>query len=260
MERHDFLTVLHRRYRPRSYLEIGVFEGEGLARSQTRTIGVDPDFRIRAELACELQLVRTTSDDFFARSDPLSWFPQRTADLTFVDGMHLVEFALRDFGNAERHSAPTSVVVLDDVLPRSEAEASRQRRTSLWAGDTFKIATVLERYRPDLTLLLLDTLPTGLLLVLGLDPGSTVLTDSYDDIVAEFVTDAPGPLPEDVLHRRAAADPELVAALPLWEELAAARAAGGALPSLEPLHSLRGTARYEAVAPPDWPWDPASGG
>ena len=260
MERHDFLTALHRQYRPRSYLEIGVFEGDGLARSATRTIGVDPDFRIRAELACDLQLVRSTSDDFFARPDPLSWFPDRAADLTFVDGMHLVEFALRDFRNAERHSTPTSVVVVDDVLPRSEAEASRERRTALWAGDTFKVTAVLERYRPDLTTVLLDTQPTGMLLVLGLDPSSTVLTHSYDEILAEFVTGEPGPLPDDVLDRRAASDPELVAALPLWGELAAARDAGGPLPDLAPLRALRGTANYEAVAPPDWPWDPASGG
>jgi predicted O-methyltransferase YrrM len=257
MERHDFLSVLHRRYRPRSYLELGVFEGHGLARSSTRTIGVDPDFRISAELACELQLVRATSDDFFARPDPLSWFQDRTVDLTFIDGMHLVEFALRDFLNAERLSTPASVVVLDDVLPRSEAEASRERHTSLWAGDTFKIAGILERYRPDLTTVLLDTEPTGLLLVLGLDPTSTVLADHHDEIVDQYAAD--GPVPEDVLHRRAAADPRLVADLPLWDELAATRTTG-ALPPLEPLLALRGTARYEAVAPPDWPWDPEAGG
>lgn len=258
MERHDFLDVLHRQYRPRSYLEIGVFEGHGLARSSTRTIGVDPDFRISVELACELQLVRATSDDFFALPDPLSWFPERTVDLTFIDGMHLVEFALRDFINTERRSTPTSVVVFDDVLPRSEAEAARERHTSLWAGDPFKMTAVLERYRPDLAIVPLDTEPTGMLLVLGLDPTSTVLADHYDEIVDQHATD--GQVPDDVLDRRAAADPRLVAALPLWEELAAARTAGTSLPDLEPLRALRGTARYEPVAPPDWPWEQESGG
>jgi hypothetical protein len=257
MERHDFLTVVHERYRPRSYLEIGVFEGRGLARSTTRTIGVDPDFRITEELACELQLVRATSDEFFARPEPLSWFPEGTVDLTFIDGMHLVEFALRDFLNAERLSTPTSVVILDDVLPRSATEASRQRRTSLWAGDTYKITDVLERYRPDLTVVPLDTQPTGMLVVLGLDPANTVLPDHHDKIVAEYATDEA--LAEDVLHRRTAADPRLVADLPLWDELARARTTGRR-PSLQPLRSLRGTARYEPVAPPDWPWDPATGG
>ncbi len=259
MERHDFLTVVHERYRPRSYVEIGVFEGRGLARSTTRTIGVDPDFRITVELACELQLVRATSDEFFARPEPLSWFPDGTVDLTFIDGMHLVEFALRDFLNAERLSTATSVVVLDDVLPRSQIEAARDRRTSLWTGDTYKIADVLGRYRPDLTVVPIDTQPTGMLLVLGLDPASTVLADHYDEIVTEYATDDPQQLPDDVLHRRTAADPHLVADLPLWEDLARARTTGPP-PSLEPLRSLRGTARYEPVAPPDWPWDPATGG
>jgi hypothetical protein len=258
VERHDFLTVVHERFRPRSYLEIGIFEGRGLARSSTRTIGVDPDYRITAELACELQLVRATSDEFFARPNPVSWFPEGTVDLTFVDGMHHVEFALRDFFNAERWSTPTSIVVLDDVLPRSAAEASRERRTALWAGDTYKIAAVLERYRPDLTVVSLDTQPTGMLVVVGLDPWSTVLADSYDEIVAASATDES--LPDDVLHRRTAADPDLVAALPLWAELAEARTAGAAVPDLAPLRDLRGTARYQRVAPPDWPWDPATGG
>jgi predicted O-methyltransferase YrrM len=258
VERHDFLTVVHERYRPRSYLEIGVFEGHGLARSRTQTIGVDPDFRITAELACELQLVRTTSDEFFARPDPLAWFPGGSVDLTFIDGMHLVEFALRDFLHAERLSTPTSVVVLDDVLPRSAAEASRDRRTALWAGDTYKITEILERHRPDLAVVPLDTEPTGMLLVLGLDPTSTILADHYDEIVAQHAGDEP--LPDEVLHRRTAADPQLVADLPLWEELARARTAGTPPPDLEPLHTLRGTARYEPVEPPDWPWDPTTGG
>ena len=260
MERHEFLFVLHQRYAPRSYLEIGVFEGRGLACSTTRTIGVDPDFRISVELACDLALVRATSDEFFARPDPLAWFPEGTVDLTFIDGMHHVEFALRDFLNTERLSTPTSVVVVDDVLPRSEAEASRERHTSLWAGDTFKIAAVLKQYRPDLTTMLLDTEPTGMLLVLGLDPSSSVLAERYDEIVARYATDDPQRVPYDELHRRAAADPRLVADLPLWEELATARSTGTALPPLEPLRSLRGTARYTLVPPPDWPWDPEEGG
>lgn len=260
MERHEFLTALHQRYAPRSYLEIGVFEGRGLACSTTRTIGVDPDFRIVVELACELALVRATSDEFFARPDPLAWFPGGTVDLTFIDGMHHVEFALRDFLNTERLSTPSSVVVLDDVLPRSEAEAARERRTSLWAGDTFKIAAVLQEHRPDLTTVLLDTEPTGMLLVVGLDPSSTVLADRYDEIVARYATDDPQQIPDDVLQRRAAADPRLVATLPLWEELVTARTTGAPLPTLEPLRSLRGTARYDLVPPPDWSWDPEAGG
>ena len=256
MQRHEFLTVVHERYRPRSYLEIGINDGRGLARSRTRTIGVDPAFKITAELSCDLQLVRATSDDFFARPDPLAWFPEGTVDLTFIDGMHLFEFALRDFLNAERLSSPSGVVVFDDVLPRSVSEAARNRHTVAWAGDVYKVALALERYRPDLTVVPLNTAPTGVLLVLGLDPSSTVLADRYEEIVAEFAAEDPQPVPDDVLHRRTAADPRRVAESSVWAELAAARESGGPWPSLEPLRSLRGTARFVLVPPQEKPWPP----
>ena len=38
-------------------------------------------------------------------------------DLAFVDGMHLAEYALRDVLAVERFTLPTSVIVLDDMLP-----------------------------------------------------------------------------------------------------------------------------------------------
>jgi hypothetical protein len=232
MDRHQFLTVVHERYRPRSYLEIGVNDGLGLARSRTRTIGVDPDFCITVEVACDLELIKATSDEFFARPDAISWFPEGVVDFTFIDGLHIFEYVLRDFINTERLSAATSVVVLDDVLPRSVSEAARHQHTLEWAGDTYKITAVLERYRPDLTTVLLDTEPTGLLVVLGLDPTSTALADRYDAIVAENVADDPQVVPEDVLQRRGAVDPEVVADGPVWDALVTARDRGGGVPPI----------------------------
>jgi hypothetical protein len=249
VDRHEFLTVVHERYQPRSYLEIGINDGLGLARSTTRTIGVDPDFRIEVELACDLELVKTTSDEFFARADALSWFSEGVVDFTFIDGLHIFEFALRDFMNTERLSTSASVVVLDDVLPRSVSEAARHQHTLLWAGDTYKVTAVLERYRPDLTTVLLDTEPTGMLLVLGLDPSSTVLAEHYDEIVTEHATGDPQSVPDEILHRRAAADPQQVADSPVWGELATARDTRAPLPSVNALRSLRGTAQFEPVQP-----------
>lgn len=244
MERHQFLTVVHERYQPRSYLEIGINDGLGLARSTTRTIGVDPEFNIEVEIACDLKLVKATSDVFFARADAISWFSEGVVDFTFIDGLHIFEFVLRDFMNTERLSTSASVVVLDDVLPRSVSEAARDQHTLLWAGDTYKVTAVLERYRPDLTTVLLDTEPTGMLVVVGLDPTSTVLADHYDEIVAEYATPDPQSVPDEILHRRAAANPQLIADLPVWAELATTRDTGGPMPSFDKLQSLRGTTSY----------------
>jgi hypothetical protein len=262
MNRHDFLTGIHTAYRPRSYLEIGVSDGRGVQRSSARTIGVDPSFKITAELHCDLQLVKATSDDFFARQDAISHFTCGVVDFAFIDGMHLFEFALRDFRNTERLSSPNSVIVLDDMLPRSGPEATRERHTLAWAGDVYKLALALERYRPDLVVVPVDTTPTGVLLVLGADPANTVLTDRYEQILAEFAHDDPQQVPDVILRRGEAADPAALLALPVWTELAAARDGVRDRPAdLDAVRALRGTARYVS-RPPDpgvWPPRPPKG-
>ncbi|HWB65811.1 MAG TPA: class I SAM-dependent methyltransferase [Mycobacteriales bacterium] len=254
MNRHEFLRTLHERLRPRSYLEIGIRDGRGLAQSRTRTIGVDPQYKITAELACDLHLVKATSDDFFARADALGWFPEGVIDLAFIDGMHLFEFAFRDFINVERNATPHSVVMFDDMLPRSVDEAARDRHTVSWTGDVFKVATVLERYRSDLVVVPLDTEPTGMVLVAGLDPANRMLVEAYDEILAEFVVDDPQQVPDDVLHRRSAAVPQCVLDLPVWEELRRNRDAAVGTPDLSALRALRGTADYRLDPPPAEPW------
>jgi len=255
MDRHDFLRGLHGSLRPRSYLEIGVNDGRGLATSSTRSIGVDPDFRINAELACDLKLVRKTSDDFFAAPDALDWFPARSVDLTFIDGMHLSEFALRDFINAERISTSTSVIIFDDMLPRRTEEAARDRKVREWAGDVFKVAAVLQARRPDLVVVPVDTEPTGLLLVTNLDPVSTVLQEAYDAVLPELQSIDPQQVHEDVLLRTTAADPQQLLDSPVWSELAAARD-GAAPAAVTSLAMLRGTARYVPDPPEPEPWPP----
>ena len=54
-----------------------------------------------------------------------------TLDLAFIDGMHLFEYALRDFINVERFADWSSVIVFDDMLPRNVDEAARDRHTTL---------------------------------------------------------------------------------------------------------------------------------
>jgi hypothetical protein len=227
--RHEFLSEIHRLYAPRSYLEIGVNKGESLALSRGMTIAIDPSYSITAELSCELQLVRTRSDDFFASHERLARFPDGCADLVFVDGLHLFEFALRDFMNVERHARWTSVILFDDVFPRNVREPSRDRGGMLaWTGDVFKVAEVLREYRPDLLLIPIDTTPTGGLVVLGADPASQVLARRYDEIVAEYVYPDPQRVPEAVLRREGAVDPRSLLDSPLWATLRDARERGTA--------------------------------
>lgn len=221
----DFLAGLHERLEPPTYLEIGVRGGDSLALSRARSVGIDPAFAIKRELDCPLTLVRATSDDYFARP-ALAPFDGRPAALAFIDGMHLFEYALRDFVNVEAHADWWSVIVFDDILPRDVDEAARDRHTTAWTGDVYKIALVLRRHRPDLVCLPIGTRPTGLLAVVGADPASAVLRDRYDALVAEHVVDDPQPVPVDVFRRRGVLDPETALDAPLWSLLRDARERG----------------------------------
>jgi predicted O-methyltransferase YrrM len=226
MTRHALLGALHRSLRPRTYLETGVQTGLSMALSRTRSIGIDPAFTITHEIRCNVHLVRATSDDFFARADPLAHFRGVPIDLAFVDGMHLSEFALRDFMNVEKFMAPTGAVVFDDMLPRNALEAARDRQTKAWTGDVFKVLAILVEQRPDLAVIPLNTRPTGTVIVLGLSPSSEVLRQRYPENLRRCLTPDPQPVPDAILHRTIAADPQEVTRSPVWSVLRELRAAG----------------------------------
>jgi len=221
----QFLTRVHELLRPQRYLEIGMRNGDSLALASCPAVGIDPWYSITAELRNTVHLFRTTSDEYFSRPDPLAPTGGQPFDLAFIDGLHLFEFAFRDFVNAERHSTPGGVIVFDDVLPRTVDEAARERHTLGWTGDVYPMLEVLARYRPELVVLPVDTEPTGLLLVLGTDPQNTVLADHYDEIMAEFRHADPQPVPQELLDRMMVQPPQRVLDSPFWDLLGDAREA-----------------------------------
>lgn len=224
MRRHELLAGLHERLQPRTYLEIGVRNGLSLSLSRATSIGIDPFFAVDTEIRCDVHLVRATSDEFFARRHPLAHFPDPVIDLAFIDGMHLAEYALRDLINVERFTHPGSVVVLDDVLPRNTKEAARGRESAgAWAGDVYKVVDTVRSHRPDLVLLEVDTRPTGTAVLLCTDPGNRALPAAYDDLVEAYVVPDPQEVPDEILTRKRAVDPEALLAAPVWAELRAVR-------------------------------------
>lgn len=219
MSYREFLGRLHRALRPGTYLEIGVAGGHTLALARAHSIGIDPDFAVTAPIAGDVSLFRTTSDEYFARPEALSSFSGAPVDLAFVDGMHLVEFALRDFIHVEHASRASGVVVFNHIFPGTTEDAARTGSGPAWTGDVYKIVEVLRQYRPDLTLSLVDTAPTGLLVVTGLDPRSPVLTDRYDEIVEKYAVPDPQDVPPAILGREGALDAEALLVSPVWGAL-----------------------------------------
>lgn len=224
MKRHDLLAALHRTLRPRTYLETGVNTGVSLGLSSVPSIGIDPAFEVTSELQGDIHLARTTSDEFFARRRPLAHLPVGVVDLAFVDGLHLAEYALRDFVAVERFTLPTTVVVFDDMLPRTVEEADRTRKQASWTGDVYKVTDALRRLRPDLLVIEVDTAPTGTVVVLFPDATRDGVLPGYDEWVEAAVVPDPQDVPKEILTRSRAIDPVRLLASPGWERLPALRA------------------------------------
>lgn len=69
-------------------------------------IGIDPAHALEHVLHDETTLETTTSDAYFERPDALAPFEGRPIDFAFIDGMHLVDFVLRDL---VKRGAPRAV-------------------------------------------------------------------------------------------------------------------------------------------------------
>jgi len=187
--RPELLAAIHNWLRPQTYVEIGVAEGHSLllATPGTLAIGVDPEPAITRPLPPSTTVYAEKSDDFFANRDVRGLLAGLPIALAFIDGMHLFEYALRDFMNIERHCTPRSTILLDDCLPADRRSAGRDRKTNFWTGDVWRVVPALKKYRPDLRIQTVAAAPTGLCIVRGLDPASRVIPENYDAIVKEYL-------------------------------------------------------------------------
>ena len=193
----DVLAQIIEHLKPRTYVEIGVFEGASLqlTRSAKAVVGVDPDPKITWKLEPNMKVFKMTSDDFFAGKDLSVELGHRRVDLAFIDGMHQFEFAMRDFAHLERHCSSESVILIHDCYPVDAESAGREPRSSRWSGDVWRLILLLKKYRPDLKIQTIATAPTGLAVIQNLDPASTFLLDNQTRLYEEFVA-----LDYDYLH------------------------------------------------------------
>lgn len=182
-----FFQRLHKQRLFDWYLEVGCRSGSIFRGVRGKTIAVDPFFRIVGDVMGEkpqLHICQKTSDEFFAES-----FLQANdiqLSMSFLDGMHLFEFLLRDFMNAERFSKEGGVIAMHDCCPFSHEMCTRDLDNlprGAWTGDVWKLLPILRKWRPDLRVDVLNCRPTGLVIVSGLDPTSRALFENYDAIV-----------------------------------------------------------------------------
>ncbi|MEM7547659.1 MAG: hypothetical protein AAF367_19200 [Pseudomonadota bacterium] len=185
-----FFEALHRQVYLDWYMEIGCRRGRSVKAVDSKTIVIDPYFRITSNvIGNKPQFIaqQMESDAFFD-----SGFLQSNGirvSFCFIDGMHLIENALRDFINVERNADPKGAIAVHDCCPFSIKMTTRnlaEHEKGPWTGDVWKLIPVLQRWRPDLKLDVLDCRKTGLLVASNLNPQDTTLDDSFDEIMAEF--------------------------------------------------------------------------
>lgn len=187
----NFLKILHKSAVFDWYMEVGCRAGRTFGPVRGRTIAVDPFFRITENVINSkpnLFIFQQTSDDFFA--DDFVGKMGIKLSLSFLDGMHLFEFLLRDFINTEKLSDKNGAIMLHDCCPWNFPMQTRSYENlpdgRPWTGDVWKLIPILQEYRPDLTIEILGSAPSGLVILSGLDPKNTVLTDNYDEIIKQY--------------------------------------------------------------------------
>lgn len=193
----NFLGRIHKILRPENYLEIGSQTGASLTPATCKTVSVDPVFQLKVDAIGNKPAVfffQMTSDKFFSNYSPSVLF-NSSIDFAFLDGLHLAEALLRDIINTEKHCKKNSIIALHDCMPGELKIATRADDINLregaekptwWAGDVWKVIPILKKYRPDINLVALDCAPTGLILMTGLNPLSTVLEENYTQISHEM--------------------------------------------------------------------------
>lgn len=212
MDRYQFLSGLHQIIKPDIYLEIGVQTGASLvlAKDATMAIGVDPEFIHLQVQPANAYLFECTSDAFFEELPVFTGSDGKSRlDLVFIDGLHHSEQVFRDLLNAAKHGHSGTVYVLDDVLPRNQAEAGRDMIPGDWTGDVWKVIDAIEGVLNDddsnAAMMLVDTFPTGVAVIQGgLD---TALMEQVLGNWTNFFT-SDREVPHHILHRIGAYAPD----------------------------------------------------
>lgn len=185
----ELLRAVHRHIDPGLYVEVGVETGQTLclAGEQTAAFGIDPAPCLTHTLGHNTRVISTTSDAFFDSGQAERCLEGRRIDLAFIDGLHVFEQALRDFIHIEQYSSPDAVVMVHDCSPIDARTSMRERETTFWSGDVWKLIPCLREYRPDLNIVTMAAAPTGLAVITNLDSASTCLRDGYHALLSRYV-------------------------------------------------------------------------
>ncbi len=152
MTRYQILNCLIEHHGYKNYLEIGVRDGACFTQVRClRKTSVDPN------PITDHTSHKMTSDEFFSGLDD-----DDTYDLIFIDGLHLEAQVDKDISNSLRHLSSGGSIVLHDCNPPTlshagEEQSSEPPANGNWNGTVYRSIIKLRIFRPDLSLLTVDS-------------------------------------------------------------------------------------------------------
>ena len=188
----NFLKALHENVYE-GYFEIGSRTGHSLVLSQSPSIAIDPFFQLEKNPIGKKDfclMFQETSDSFFKNRLPkLSGLK---CQLAFIDGMHLFEYALRDFINLAKISSEKALFLFHDPIPWSLRMATRNFKTlgrqEAWTGDIWKLVPIFIEAGMKDNINLVSSAPSGLLAVLNPSKKMVAkLEKNYDKICTQWL-------------------------------------------------------------------------
>ena len=139
MNRTEVIQKIIDKKKARTYLEIGVDNGDNFFRIKARRkIAIDPNF-------------------------------SSGLDVAFIDGLHTYKQSLLDINNTLNYLNENGVIIMHDCNPPHQAAAHPAESidhaaalelpgwTGEWCGDVWKTICYLRNYREDLSVCVLDT-------------------------------------------------------------------------------------------------------
>lgn len=158
MHHSTFIAQLAEIYRPGVYVELGLYEGETLAKVVShirKGYGVDMKRNDHLDALSrnpKLTICYQTTDSFFETFT-------ENIDMAFIDADHSATSALRDFENVFKRLNPGGIVLLHDTDPESDHLIHPG-----YCGDSYKIVKILEA-NPALNVITFPISEAGLTLV-----------------------------------------------------------------------------------------------
>lgn len=161
MNRTDIINYLIRQHNYKSYLEIGLDNGDNFKNVKCEVKeSVDPfiiEDHMQYDLVFnndiperikEMLTYRMTSDEFFK-------ICIRKYDIIFIDGLHTQEQVGKDIINGLKVLNEGGIIVVHDCLPPNEIMQIVPRQTVGWNGDVWK--AVYELIKQGLDIKVVDT-------------------------------------------------------------------------------------------------------